>query len=65
MRKTEDNWSIVEDSIIKDYIMKNNSMNSVDIANKVIQERPNGIKTIRYEGSSLVQHVRYLRRKIS
>lgn len=62
-RKNDDNWTQQENSIIKEYIAKYNSLSGTGIAEKIKLDRPDGIKTIRYEGSSLCQHVRVLRKE--
>lgn len=62
MRKRNDTWTHLEDSIIKEYIERYNSLSGTRIAEKIKLDRPEGIKTIRYEKSSIVQHVRMLRR---
>lgn len=62
MRKQNDHWSHLEDSIIREYISKYNSLSASGIVNKMKSERPDGIKPIRYEGTSLYQHVLLLRK---
>lgn len=61
-RKDNDNWTHLEDAIIKEYIERYNSLSGTRIAEKIKSDEPEGIKSIRYEKSSLVQHVRMLRR---
>lgn len=61
VRKKGDGWTHLEDSIIKEYIAKYNSLNGREITEKIESVRPEGIKTMRYEGKSLYQHVLILR----
>lgn len=62
MRKTNDDWTHLEDSIIEEYLTKYNSSSASEIVEKIKSDRPEGIKSIRYEGTSLYQHVLYVRR---
>jgi|GEM_PF-5233143 len=62
MRKTDDDWTHLEDSIIEEYLTRYNSLSASEIVDKIKADRPEGIKSIRYEGTSLYQHVLYVRR---
>lgn len=57
MRKPKDRWTQTENEIIDDYVIKNNSKSSQRIAEIIANESPKGLKPIRYEGGSLVQHI--------
>lgn len=64
MRRKGDTWEAIEDKVIGNYINRFNSLTDDDITEKIKHDRPEGIKEIRYNGTSLNQHVSKVRRDL-
>lgn len=62
MRTRNDGWTTVEDEIICDYIRAHSYLSGAKITEIIRADRPFGIKSCRYEGTSLYQHVVCMRR---
>lgn len=64
-RRKNDTWERKEDIVFEDYIKRHNSKTDVEIAEIIKQERPEGIKDLRYDGETIIeQHVSKVRKDL-